>query len=55
MRDWQQKLKSGEYIRKFRGYEPMIIGCFYGDSYKLGGEDKFTTNLSRKPTTLVVG
>lgn len=42
MRDWQVKLQSGEYVHNFRGYAPHWAGCFYGDSHKLGGEEKFS-------------
>lgn len=38
---WQDKFDSGEYIRKWRGFEPHYAGCFYGDSTVLGGEEKY--------------
>jgi hypothetical protein len=41
-RDWMIKLDSGEYLREWRGFSPYWIGCFYGDSIMLGGEDEFS-------------
>lgn len=42
MRDFVHKLNSGEYLSKWRGFSPYWLGCFYGDSVILGGEDKFS-------------
>lgn len=38
--EWQEKLHSGEYLRKFRGYDPELIGGLYSESLNIG-EDKF--------------
>lgn len=40
-REFVTKIRSGEYITKWNGFSPFYIGCLYGDSVKLGGEDKF--------------
>ncbi len=40
-RDWMIKLDNGEYLREWRGFSPFWIGCFYGDSIMLGGEEEF--------------
>ena len=39
---WQDKLDSGEYLYKWRGFSPHYAGCFYGDTLRLGGEEKFS-------------
>ena len=41
-REFQDKLKSGEYIHKWNGFSPHYAGCFYGDRVRLGGEEKFS-------------
>lgn len=41
-REWMIKLDSGEYLREWRGFSPYWIGCFYGESIMLGGEDEFS-------------
>jgi hypothetical protein len=42
MRDWVEKFKTGEYLREWRGFNPHWLGCFYGQSVTLGGEDEFS-------------
>ena len=41
-RDWMIKLDSGEYLSEWRGFSPYWMGCFYGDSVVLGGEEEFS-------------
>jgi len=40
-RDWMIKLDNGEYLSEWRGFSPFWVGCFYGDSVILGGEEEF--------------
>jgi hypothetical protein len=40
MREWVYKFESGEYLREWRGFSPFWMGCFYGDSVMLGGEEE---------------
>jgi hypothetical protein len=42
MREWVDKFESGEYLREWRGFSPFWMGCFYGDSVMLGGEEEFS-------------
>lgn len=35
------KLENGEYLSEWRGFSPYWIGCFYGESVVLGGEEEF--------------
>jgi hypothetical protein len=42
MREWVKKFESGEYLREWRGFSPFWLGCFYGDSVMLGGEEEFS-------------
>ena len=41
MREFQQKLNSGEYVLDYMGYYPSDLGIFYGNENKLGGEEPF--------------
>lgn len=41
-RSWQKGLRTGEFIREWKGFTPFFLGCFYGNDYKLGGEDEFS-------------
>ena len=41
-RDWMIKLDSGEYLSEWRGFSPYWMGCFYGQSVVLGGEEEFS-------------
>jgi hypothetical protein len=41
-REWVYKFESGEYLREWRGFSPFWMGCFYGDSVVLGGEEEFS-------------
>lgn len=41
MREFQQKLNSGEYVLDYMGYSPSDLGIYYGDCNKLGGEEPF--------------
>lgn len=36
------KLENGEYLSEWRGFSPYWIGCFYGESVVLGGEEEFS-------------
>jgi len=40
--DWMIKLDSGEYLSEWKGFSPYWMGCFYGDSVVLGGEEEFS-------------
>jgi len=40
-REWMIKLENGEYLSEWRGFSPYWIGCFYGESVVLGGEEEF--------------
>lgn len=40
-REWMIKLENGEYLSEWRGFSPYWIGCFYGGSVVLGGEEEF--------------
>lgn len=42
MREWVDKFKTGEYLRKWRGFSPFWLGCFYGGDVVLGGEKEFS-------------
>lgn len=40
-RPWVEKFETGEYLRQWNGYEPIILGCIaYSDNIGIG-EDKF--------------
>lgn len=41
MRDFVQKLRSGEYLHEWNGFSPFYAGCSYGNDKCLGGEFKF--------------
>jgi len=41
-REWMIKLENGEYLSEWRGFSPYWIGCFYGESVVLGGEEEFS-------------
>lgn len=43
MREYQNKLESGEYVLEWGGYSPFYVGCHYGDSVVLGGEEQFSS------------
>ena len=42
MREWVEKFETCEYLREWRGFSPFWMGCFYGDSVVLGGEEEFS-------------
>ena len=35
-------LDEGRCVNKWRGFDPFWLGCFYGDSVILGGEEKYS-------------
>lgn len=40
MRDWVYKFESGEYLRKWRGYSPDLLGIYSYDD-RIEGEERF--------------
>lgn len=40
-RPWIEKFENGEYLRKWNGYEPGILGCTIYSEHIGIGEDKF--------------
>ena len=40
-RPWVEKFETGEYLRKWNGYEPHVLGCTLYSEYIGIGEDKF--------------
>jgi hypothetical protein len=40
-RPWVEKFETGEYLRKWNGYEPHILGCTIYSEHIGIGEDKF--------------
>ena len=40
-RPWVEKFETGEYLRKWNGHEPHVLGCTIYSEYIGIGEDKF--------------
>jgi hypothetical protein len=40
-RPWVEKFETGEYLRKWNGYKPHILGCTSYSEHIGIGEDKF--------------
>lgn len=40
-RQWQIDIEEGKTIYEWNGFSPFYVGCFYGNSVCLGGEEKF--------------
>lgn len=39
-RPWVEKFQNGEYLRKYKGYDPYLIGGLYSENIGIG-EEKF--------------